>query len=172
MRRGGFRLVTRTARIGLDSLFWSITLFCVQMYFVLLFILQLCLGCTSVRLQICLGLWLTETQFYVVRGREHKHQQNGQQTSFVSVGRFVLEAAITAATQLTQRGKEFIKKTENLACLICRPRGAWCFRATVRYLKTNKPLPHFMCECVYFSACICAKNRQTCVWCLFSAGAS
>lgn len=60
MRRGGFILVTRTARIGLDSLFWSIT-FCVQMYFVLLFILQLCLGYTCVRFQIFIGLWLAET---------------------------------------------------------------------------------------------------------------
>lgn len=48
-------------------------------------------------------------------------------------------------------GKEFIRKTEYLACLTCRPRGVWGFRATVRSLRMNKPLPLFVCECAFFN---------------------
>ncbi len=53
-------------------------------------------------------------------------------------------------------GKEFIRKTEYLACLTCRPRGAWRFRATVRSLRTNKPLPHLHAwVCAFFCMHLC-----------------
>lgn len=66
---------------------------------------------------------LTETYFDVGRGREHKHQQNGQQTSFVHVGRFVLEAAMTAATQLT-RGERVYKKDRVFSLLEMQATGS------------------------------------------------
>lgn len=52
---------------------------------------------------------LTVIGFDGGQGRNHKHQQNGQQDAFVSVGWFVLEAGMTAATQLTERA-EFVEE--------------------------------------------------------------